>query len=149
MINESAFRLKKNGEPYSQSFCRNPELIENYAEAIADTTQMWTCHHKFENLGFSGKQLVNMGMYYDVEPKDLVFMRDSDHRALHNRISGQSEESRKKISKALSKKVLCVETEEIFTSVNDAHRKTGIGHISEVCNGKLKTAGKLHWKFYN
>lgn len=45
MINEKVFRLKKNGEPYSKSICRNPELIENYEKAINDTTK--TCPEGF------------------------------------------------------------------------------------------------------
>ena len=131
MVNKQVFRLKKNGEPFRNCFCRHPELIENYAEAMADKTQTWTCHHKFENLGFSGKQLVNMGMYYDVEPKDLIFMKESDHRALHNRIRGQSEESRKKISE--SKK-------------GHKYGKYSIerrNNISKATKGRFKGA---HWK---
>lgn len=48
------------------------------------------------------------------------------------------------------KKVICVETGEIFDGVNDAARKTGLsaGHISQVCNKKRNTTGGLHWKFY-
>lgn len=46
------------------------------------------------------------------------------------------------------KKVLCVETHEIFDSLSEASRKYNIpvGNISAVINGKRKTAGKLHWK---
>lgn len=66
-----------------------------------------------------------------------------------------SEEAKRKISEAmrnrkdLSKEVICIETEEIFESTMDAQRKTGIngGSISEVCNGKRKTAGGFHWQF--
>ena len=39
MISKQKSRLKKNGEPNCKCFCRNPELIENYDKAIADTTQ--------------------------------------------------------------------------------------------------------------
>lgn len=47
------------------------------------------------------------------------------------------------------KKVLCVETKEIFDGVNDAARKTGLsaGHISQVCNKKRNTTGNYHWEF--
>lgn len=66
-----------------------------------------------------------------------------------------SDEARKKISeshkgkfinrKDLSKQVLCVETGEVFESIRDAERKTGINHISQACNGKRKSAGGYHW----
>ena len=34
MISERMFRLKKNGEPNSECYCRHPELIENYDKAM-------------------------------------------------------------------------------------------------------------------
>ena len=60
-----------------------------------------------------------------------------------------SEEHKRKIIEAHSKKVLCLETNEVFESTRDAQRKTGIFHnsISNVCNGKRKTAGGYHLKF--
>ena len=48
MICEQHFRLKQNGEPFWNCFCRHPELIENYDKAIADKTQTWECHHRME-----------------------------------------------------------------------------------------------------
>jgi len=49
--------------------------------------------------------------------------------------------------KARSKQVKCVETGIIYSSTREAEKQTGIKHnnISQVCNGKRKTAGKLHW----
>lgn len=68
-----------------------------------------------------------------------------------------SEEEKRKISEAHKgrkptwrmKRVLCIETGEIFESTRDVERKTGIdnGNVSKACLGKLKTAGGLHWKF--
>lgn len=64
---------------------------------------------------------------------------------------GFSEEHKRKIIEARSKKVLCVETGEVFASIVDAQRKTGIfsNSISQVCRRERKTAGGYHWKFYN
>ena len=51
-----------------------------------------------------------------------------------------------------SKKILCVETGVVFNSVKEAlafiGRKVG-SSISNVCNGKRKTTGGYHWKYYN
>ena len=72
-----------------------------------------------------------------------------------------SEEAKRKISEAKKghkkpegagkqpKRVLCVETGEVFPSTHEAERQTGIntGHISKVCSGKRETTGGLHWKF--
>ena len=66
-----------------------------------------------------------------------------------------SKETKDKISKALSnhpktsKRVLCIETNQVFPSSREIERQLGINHysINQVCNGKQKTAGKMHWKY--
>ena len=41
--------------------CEDISLIENYEKAIADITQIWVCHHRFEiDKGYSRKQLIKM-----------------------------------------------------------------------------------------
>ncbi len=159
MINEERFRLKKNGEPNRKCFCRHPELIENYDLAIADEAQIWEVHHRREEF-YSYKELIERGEYLDVSPEDLIFLTPTEHRKIDShckRISEakkgmkHSEEHKRKLinRKDLSKKVLCVETGEIFDSINDAQRKTGIfhGNISKACSGSRKTAGGYHWSF--
>lgn len=50
-------------------FCDTPEKIENYQEAINDTTEVWDLHHRLE-LTLDGEpalrrdDLKRMGMYY-------------------------------------------------------------------------------------
>lgn len=48
-----------------------------------------------------------------------------------------------------SRKVICIETGEVYNSIHQAEKKTGISHstISNCCNGKGKTAGGFHWEF--
>ena len=48
-----------------------------------------------------------------------------------------------------SKPVLCVETGEIYPSINEVSRHTNIdiSTISNVCRGRLKTSGGFHWKY--
>ena len=45
------------------------------------------------------------------------------------------------------KAVLCIETNIIYPSITTARKLTGICKISDVCNGKRKTAGGYHWEF--
>lgn len=63
-----------------------------------------------------------------------------------------SEETKIKIkSHQRCKPVLCVETGEIYCSIREAARQTGLNqsHISKCCRGikGYETVGKLHWKF--
>lgn len=146
MINKRHFRLKKNGEPYSRTYCRHPELIENYEKAIADKTQVWEVHHKKEE-SYSYVELIEQGEYFDVSPEDLIFLTRAEHRKIDSACKRISEAQINR--KDQSKKVLCVETGEVFESLGDAERKTGVHNqsISQVCRGKRKTAGRFHWRY--
>lgn len=54
------------------------------------------------------------------------------------------------INKSKWKKVMCIETDEIFESITIAskNKKCKSGDISRVCKGKAKTCGGYHWKYY-
>lgn len=146
MISKKYFILKKNGEPNSICICRHPELIENYEKAIADTTQIWEVHHRKEEL-YSQKELKERGEYFDVYPEELIFLTKTEHSKIDSKCKRASEALKNR--KDFSKKVLCVETGEVFESARDAERKTGTYNynISMACNGKRKTAGGYHWAF--
>lgn len=49
----------------------------------------------------------------------------------------------------VSKQVKCIDTGIVYPSTRYASRQTGVNQasISSCCNGKLKTAGKLHWEY--
>lgn len=65
----------------------------------------------------------------------------------------QSEEWANKMSEALSKSVICIESSVVYKSVKLAEKETGIraSSISAVCNGGYghQTAGGLHWCFWD
>lgn len=63
-----------------------------------------------------------------------------------------SEETKQKMIKnsAMAKKVLCVETGEIYSSALQAAKAVGLkssSGISKCCIGERKTAGKYHWQY--
>lgn len=56
-----------------------------------------------------------------------------------------------RIAKANSKKIVCVDTGEIFNSMKDAIAsvgRTNRSHICLVCQGKRKSAYGYRWKYY-
>ena len=59
-----------------------------------------------------------------------------------------SDKTRDKISKAVAKSVINLDTEEVFDSLQDAANFTGVSvsMISMACSGKRKTAGSYRWK---
>lgn len=119
----------------------------------------------------SKKELKALGMYYDRPSEELIFLTASEHIRLHQEGKHFSDEHKKKLLEAHkgkklseetkskiaaankgkhhSKKVLCLETGIVFESMTDVQRKTGIssGNILQVCQGKRKTVGGVHWAF--
>ena len=81
MISKSVKKLKR--------MCKTYWLIENYQEAVNDYTELWVIHHRREvQDGFCiwrAEELVRIGQYYNLEPNELIFMKKSEHSALHNK----------------------------------------------------------------
>ena len=48
------------------------------------------------------------------------------------------------------RKILCVDTGEVFNNAKEAGEKTGANpsSIIKCCNGNCKKAGKLKWRYY-
>lgn len=77
MINE--FNLRKY-------CCEDISLIENYNEAVNDTTQIWDCHHRKEiELNKNRQELIDMGLYYNRPASELIFLTHSEHTSLHTK----------------------------------------------------------------
>ena len=92
MINES--RVKK--------YCKEElSKIENYDKAIADTTQVWHCHHRTEIWWHcSKKDLIDNECYYNRKACELIFLTPKEHMRLHNKCRMVTEESRRKMSES-------------------------------------------------
>lgn len=89
-----------------KKFCKDKiSLIENYDKAIADSNNMWHCHHRRE-ITTSRKELIKIGEYYSRPASELIFLTKAEHSALHNKgnkyMLGKhlSEETRRKMSEA-------------------------------------------------
>lgn len=69
-------------------YCTDYERIENYEKAIADTDNIWECHHRLEIMPFSNKTvsidyLKKQGLYYKQSPNAFIFLTKQEHRKLH------------------------------------------------------------------
>lgn len=90
----------------AKRFCEDVSSIENYDEAVADTTTMYAVHHRLETHKYKDRkreewverdesipksELIALGLYYNRPAKELVFMTQLEHKKLHNRlISGET-----------------------------------------------------------
>ncbi len=87
---------------HAKMYCIDYTLIENYREAVEDTTQIWHCHHHREiDEGLTRTELIKLKLYYHRPPEELIFLTESAHRSLHDRKRPAfTEEWKKKMSLA-------------------------------------------------
>ena len=92
-----------------QKYCKEDiSKIENYEQAVNDTTQVWDLHHRTEIWwNCSKKDLIDNECYYNRKACELIFLTHAEHTRIHN--SGElnsmygkthTEEARKKISES-------------------------------------------------
>ena len=126
-----------------KKFCKDDiSLIENYDKAIADTTQVWHCHHRRETI-FSKSDLIEIGEYYNRPACELIFLTPNEHHRLHHLGKHPSEESRKKISEANKGKHLSEDTrKKLSESLNGENNPMFGKHHSEETRKKMSEATK-------
>lgn len=117
-------------------YCMTPELIENYDLAIADKEKVWICHHRKEEF-YTSKELVEMGMYYNVSPEDLVFCRNAkEHHKYPHKGEKKSEEYKKKLSETNKGKRASEETRKKLSEARKGRKH------SEETKKKMSESGK-------
>ena len=144
-------------ERCAKAYCsEDPSLIENYALAVADTTQTWVCHHILGEQ-YSKKYLKDNGLYESRPACELRFMTHAEHQILHHKGVPKSEAYKQAISDALkgvgAKKVLQYTKSGEFIkewqSAMEAQIELGIAQssICRCCKGKYKSAGGYVWRY--
>ena len=85
-------------------YCKDPlEMIENYQEAI-DSNERYELHHRLEltldgQFAHGHEELKRLGMYWHRPYFELIFLKSSDHRRLHNLGKHPKESTREKWAK--------------------------------------------------
>ena len=113
----------------------------------------------FENLNKEEAILTEkfyIALYDSTDPlKGYNITYGGDHCTIESSIEKEKIRIRMKGNKNSSKKVICLNTGEIFESQKEAQQKKHITSISKCCNNKAKSAGKtgsgipLVWMFYD
>ena len=169
-------------EIHSKRYCSEDiSLIENYYQAIADKDRMWDIHHRRECDGegrtlFTGKQLIEMNLYYKRPASELIFVTRSMHWKLHRELRGKGGkiggkilnekltfEQRSKGGKIGGKSPSKIEKQSTpilqfskdgtfikeWPSLAEAKRHLGIwqSSICKCCKGLLKHAGGFRWRY--
>ena len=152
---------------YYKRYCSDIENVENFEKAAADNFNGWLCHHRLETWTSDGErravdikaaELKVLGMYWNRPAEELIFMKESEHRTLHNKgeknpMYGRpgpnkgkhfSEEHIKKLSEVHKGKH---HSEETRNKMSASHK-----NISEETRKKMSAASKgntatkgMHW----
>lgn len=69
---------QNNPEYFLRRYCEKIEYVFNYELAKADNFVGWSVHHILENY-WSSDDLKKKGLYYNVNPEALIFIRSEIH----------------------------------------------------------------------
>lgn len=83
----------------TKRFCKEYTRIENYEEAVNDTTNIWHCHHILGEI-LTREQLRAHDFYLNVPPCMLKFVTSEEHKRLHQNGKPRSAETRRKLSES-------------------------------------------------
>lgn len=134
-------------ERRSHLYCRDDlSKIENYDKAIADTTQIWDCHHRDEIRELpsgmiayrSMQELIENGRYFQCPANELIFLTHADHARLHNKDKIITKETRRKISESNKGQTRTAETRR---NLSESHKGKS---LTEETKAKMSAARKGH-----
>lgn len=81
-------------------YCMDPiDEIEGWFRAETQPGK-FVLHHRLEEQGYSRKELISKGLYYNRPAEELVFLTRSEHQSLHAKSENLSKETREKQSEA-------------------------------------------------
>ena len=133
-------------ERSAKKYCKEDiSKIKNYDKAIADTTQVWHCHHMTETWwNCSAQELIDNECYYNRKACELIFLTPEEHKSLHNKGKFLSEEHRKKLSEAKKGKLLSEEHRKKLSEAKKGKKRMPFSEehrrkISEAKKGKVRS----------
>ena len=139
----------------------------NYMENLEWCTCEYNLNYGTHNERVSKTKQENPRIYTEQERENASKRMSGEKNPMYGKQRTHSEQTKEKISttltgrkfteqhknnmsKAQMKKVICIETEQVFDSVNDAQKAINVNWgITACCKGKQKTCGDFHWMYYS
>lgn len=111
--------------------------IENYDNAVADTENVWHCHHRKETDELiPRKELIRMDLYYNRPSDELIFLTQHQHLSLHIQVTPTTEEAREKMRASLMGHAVTTETRTKISNSLKGHS------VSEESRKKMSNSHK-------
>lgn len=146
--NELEIAMIEKYNSANREFGYNIDLGGNQAGKVSEETRR---KHRENQLGEKSHWYGKTGALNPMYGRKMSY-EEKEYRRILSTGKKHTEESKLKMSQNhhAKRKVVCVDTGEVFDSITIAANEKGLNHrhISEVCKGKLKTTGGLHWKYY-
>lgn len=138
----------------------------NNIKYVGFTSRKLEIRFKEHCKNFPERRNYHIELIEEIEDKELAKQKEKYYIQLYDTINngdninfgmGQSNpnsgnfQKGNKFGKKGTKKVKCLETDEVFDSLTECakHFNLSISKISAVCQGKRKTTGKKHFIYYS
>lgn len=129
-------------EKNAKKYCKEDiSKIENYYKAIADTTQVWHCHHRTKIWwNCTTQDLIDNECYYGRKACELIFLTEAEHAAVH--LKGNSYMLGKHHTEETRKKMSNVAKGRLPWNTGKHHSDETRKKIGEKSRGRKSTLGK-------
>ena len=121
-----------------------PKIVEENVQEVKELPLATTNEHDGTHGGHGGATVID-------SPIGKVTTDNKEMSTDNKEVTTDSKEvtTVNKEVTTVNREVVCLDTGEVFSSIRQASRATGIdfSNIAKCCNGKLKSAGRLHWQY--
>ena len=136
-----------NGCPY----CSNKKVLQGYNDLVTTHPYLIKEWDFYKNIGISPYEITsgyNKKVWWRCQKCGCEW-----EATVNSRTSGRGcpNCANKKRGEKFSKKVVNLDTKEVFNSMADAAKAVGlrrVSGISDCCKGRAQTSGGYHWAFY-